>query len=92
MEGGGGEIVLPVDIVVADRFAADAETRVVPADAIPDGWMGLDIGPRTAAAYAASAPPGADDFLERPDGRLRDGAVRGRHAGGGERDRRLAAA
>ncbi|HXF82523.1 MAG TPA: phosphoglycerate kinase [bacterium] len=42
---------LPEDVVVADRFAEDAERRVVPADAIPDGWMGMDIGPRTAAAY-----------------------------------------
>jgi phosphoglycerate kinase len=36
---------LPVDIVVADRFAADSPSEVVPADAIPDGKMGLDIGP-----------------------------------------------
>jgi len=43
---------LPDDVVVADRFAEDATHRVVPAEAIPDGWMGLDIGPRTASAYA----------------------------------------
>ena len=42
---------LPTDILVADRFDADAEIKVVPSDAIPDGWMGVDIGPRTAAAY-----------------------------------------
>jgi len=36
---------LPVDIVVADKFAADSPSEVVPADAIPDGKMGLDIGP-----------------------------------------------
>ncbi len=42
---------LPTDIVVADRFAADADLQVVPSDAIPDGWMGVDIGPRTAASY-----------------------------------------
>ena len=42
---------LPTDILVADRFSADAELQVVPSDAIPDGWMGVDIGPRTAAAY-----------------------------------------
>ena len=39
------EIVLPTDIVVADSFAADANTQIVSADSIPDGWMGLDIGP-----------------------------------------------
>jgi phosphoglycerate kinase len=43
---------LPQDLVLADRFAADAETRVSEADAVPDGWMGLDIGPRTREAYA----------------------------------------
>ena len=48
----GIEVALPVDVVVADRFAADAEVTVVPADQIPDGWMGLDIGPETARRYA----------------------------------------
>lgn len=48
----GIEVALPVDVVVADRFAADAQVRVVPAVAIPDGWMGLDIGPATARRYA----------------------------------------
>ena len=42
---------LPTDILVADRFDASAELKVVPSDSIPDGWMGVDIGPRTAAAY-----------------------------------------
>ena len=48
----GKNFMLPVDFVVADRFAADANTRVVGADEIPAGWEGLDIGPKTAAAYA----------------------------------------
>merc|ERR1712174_154953 len=43
----GKEILLPSDIVVADAFSADANTQVVSADAIPDGWMGLDNGPKT---------------------------------------------
>jgi phosphoglycerate kinase len=43
---------LPQDLVLADRFDAAAETRVAGADAVPDGWMGLDIGPRTRDAYA----------------------------------------
>lgn len=42
---------LPEDVVVADRFAGDAAHRTVAAEAIPDGWMGMDIGPRTAEAY-----------------------------------------
>jgi phosphoglycerate kinase len=48
------EIVLPTDIVVADAFAADANTQIVPADNIPDGWMGLDIGPVTIASFEKS--------------------------------------
>lgn len=46
----GKEILLPVDIVIADAFAADANTKVVPVDEIPDGWMGLDNGPATTEA------------------------------------------
>jgi phosphoglycerate kinase len=45
------QLQLPVDILVADRFAEDAELEVVPSDAIDDGWIGVDIGPRTAASY-----------------------------------------
>ena len=48
----GIELLLPVDVVVADAFAADAAHEVVAADAIPDGWMGLDIGPRTRELFA----------------------------------------
>jgi phosphoglycerate kinase len=44
LERYGSVLKLPVDVVVADRFAADAQTQTVAADAIPDGWMGLDVG------------------------------------------------
>ena len=47
-----GKIVLPTDVVVADAFAADAARQTVAADAIPDGWLGLDIGPESVAAFA----------------------------------------
>ncbi len=47
----GVELLLPVDTVIADRLAADANAKTVDADAIPDGWMGVDIGPKTAALY-----------------------------------------
>lgn len=47
----GNKIVLPSDLVIADRFAADAEHRTVGAAEIPAGWMGLDIGPATAAEF-----------------------------------------
>jgi len=48
---GGKKIRLPVDHVVASAFKEDAERRVLPADQVPDGWMGLDIGPETALLF-----------------------------------------
>ncbi|HEY2672413.1 MAG TPA: phosphoglycerate kinase [Rugosimonospora sp.] len=48
----GGKIKLPTDIVVADRFAADAEIRTVEDNGIPDGWLGLDIGPASVSVFA----------------------------------------
>jgi phosphoglycerate kinase len=45
-------LMLPTDVVVADRFAEDAETKIVPADAIEEGWMGLDIGPVSRIDFA----------------------------------------
>ena len=48
----GVNLLLPVDIVVAKEFAADAENKVVASDAIPQDWMGLDIGPKTAELFA----------------------------------------
>ena len=45
----GVEFYLPSDVIVADKFAADANTEVVKADAIPEGWMGLDVGPSSVA-------------------------------------------
>lgn len=44
-------IHLPEDSVIADKFAADANTDVRPSDAIPDGWMGLDIGPKATGIF-----------------------------------------
>lgn len=49
----GVEVVLPIDVVVADDFAPDANTRVVPADSIPAGWRGLDIGPASVDLFRA---------------------------------------
>ena len=45
-------IHLPEDSVIADKFAADANTEVRPSDAIPDGWMGLDIGPKAVGIFS----------------------------------------
>jgi phosphoglycerate kinase len=47
-----GRVQIPTDFVIATDASATADTRVVPADCIPDGWKGLDIGPETAAIYA----------------------------------------
>ncbi|MCA0331321.1 MAG: phosphoglycerate kinase [Actinobacteria bacterium] len=48
----GVDLVLPVDVVVATAFSADAEHKVVAADSIDDGWMGLDIGPNSRELFA----------------------------------------
>lgn len=47
----GVQLLIPVDVVIAQDIAPDAQTQVVPADAIPPGWKGLDIGPRTVELF-----------------------------------------
>ncbi len=47
----GVQLVLPVDVVVADNFAADANSQTISVEAIPDGWMGLDIGPESVKLF-----------------------------------------
>ena len=74
-----GKIVLPVDVVVADDFSAEANTRTVPVEKIPDGWKGLDIGPESVDGVRAGAREREDGVLERPDGRVRAGPVRRGH-------------
>ncbi|KAL8205650.1 hypothetical protein R6Q57_009201 [Mikania cordata] len=48
----GVSLLLPSDVVIADKFAADANSKVVPANEIPDGWMGLDIGPDSVKSFS----------------------------------------
>ncbi|HEX6663335.1 MAG TPA: phosphoglycerate kinase [Gaiellaceae bacterium] len=62
------EVVLPVDVVAASDFAADAETRVVPYDALPDGWLGLDIGPESRVLFAARIADAKTIFWNGPMG------------------------
>ena len=50
----GVKLLLPVDDVVADKFVADANSQVVPSGEIPEGWMGLDIGPKTVELYSTA--------------------------------------
>ena len=64
----GVKLLLPVDVVVADAFAADANAAIVAADAIPEGMMGLDIGPETAIAYAPAINAGQTVFWNGPMG------------------------
>ena len=50
----GVEVLLPVDVTAAESFDADAEHQRVSADGIPEGWMGLDIGPDTVSRFGAA--------------------------------------
>ncbi|MBU3674127.1 MAG: phosphoglycerate kinase [Solirubrobacteraceae bacterium] len=52
--GARATLELPVDLVIGEAFDADAPHRVLESVDVPDGWMGLDIGPATAGAYAAA--------------------------------------
>ena len=61
-------LVLPVDVVAADRVAVDAATQVVPADAVPEGWMGLDIGPRASQTFAERIAAAGEVFWNGPMG------------------------
>jgi phosphoglycerate kinase len=59
---------LPVDLVAGDSFSADAQHRELGGTEVPDGWMGLDIGPRTAAAYAEEVAKAGTVFWNGPMG------------------------
>src|SRR5262249_6220564 len=56
------------DVVIADKFSADAHTRTVPAQEIPEEWMGLDIGPDSVADFAAALSGAATVFWNGPMG------------------------
>ncbi|MCG7244904.1 phosphoglycerate kinase [Corynebacterium sp. ACRPX] len=64
----GDKIVLPTDVVVADKFAADAENKVVDATEISEGWMGLDIGPASAEAFGKVLAESKTVFWNGPMG------------------------
>jgi phosphoglycerate kinase len=61
-------ILLPLDIVAGDRFAADAERRTLDGVDVPEGWMGLDVGPQTVAAYAREIEAAGTVFWNGPMG------------------------
>jgi phosphoglycerate kinase len=62
------EATLPRDVVAASAFAEDAETRVTPYDELPDGWVGLDVGPKTRDAFAATIRGAQTVFWNGPMG------------------------
>ena len=62
------EVVLPVDVVAASAFEADAETQVVPYDSLPEGWLGLDIGPETRELFAERLAHARTVFWNGPMG------------------------
>jgi phosphoglycerate kinase len=68
LEEHGDKIVLPTDIVVADEISDDASPQTVPADAIPAGTKGLDIGPETVAAFADALTGAQTVFWNGPMG------------------------
>jgi phosphoglycerate kinase len=61
-------LFLPSDLVIGDRFATDAEHRVIDSVEVPAGWMGLDIGPATAARYAQEIAKAGTVFWNGPMG------------------------
>jgi phosphoglycerate kinase len=68
LERGSDKLRLPVDLVLGRAFDADTERRDVDGVDVPDGWMGLDIGPRTAEAYGEAIAAAGTVFWNGPMG------------------------
>jgi phosphoglycerate kinase len=64
----GCQLMLPVDLVIADGFAADAQHREVDGVDVPEGWMGLDIGHRTVERYTGKIARAGTVFWNGPMG------------------------
>jgi phosphoglycerate kinase len=64
----GFPVELPTEVVAAAAFQADAETKVVPYDALPDGWLGLDIGPESREKFSAEIAKAKTIFWNGPMG------------------------
>jgi phosphoglycerate kinase len=62
------DVVLPVDVIAAREFAADAEAKVTPYDALPEGWLGLDIGPESRELFAQHVSNARTIFWNGPMG------------------------
>ena len=68
LQGPCGRLVLPLDVVVADAFSAEANKKVVPADGVEAGWRVLDIGPKTIELFAGEAREAATVVWNGPMG------------------------
>jgi phosphoglycerate kinase len=62
------DVVLPADVVAASEFSEDAEAKVVPYDDLPEGWLGLDIGPETREAFGRHVAAARTIFWNGPMG------------------------
>ena len=62
------KVFLPVDVVAASEFDAEADSKVVAADEVPEGWLGLDIGPKTREVFAAKIAGAGTVFWNGPMG------------------------
>jgi len=67
-DGRGLDVELPSDVVAAAEFAEDAEAREVPFDEVPEGWLGLDIGPETRRSFADRIAGAGTIFWNGPMG------------------------
>jgi phosphoglycerate kinase len=62
------KVLLPADVVAASAFEADADAKVVAADSVPEGWLGLDVGPKTREAFVAKIAEAGTVFWNGPMG------------------------
>ena len=67
-QAGGRRLLLPVDLILGERFAADTQRRELDGVDVPEGWMGLDVGPRTAQLYGAGIAQAGSVFWNGPMG------------------------
>jgi phosphoglycerate kinase len=68
LDEGGDKLRLPIDLVLGDRFDAGAQRRLLDGVDVPDGWMGLDVGPRTTGAFAEAIAGAGSVFWNGPMG------------------------
>jgi phosphoglycerate kinase len=62
------KVLLPADVVAASAFESDADAKVVAADSVPEGWLGLDVGPKTREAFVAKIAEAETVFWNGPMG------------------------